>query len=136
MHCREHVVQLHGKVDVLEAAGARLHVIGNGAPMFVAGFRETTGYGGSLYTDPSRELYQAAGLRSGLATVLTVGTMTRTVGAFRRGFRQGRTQGSALQQGGVLVIARDGEILWRHVSAGPGDNATVTEIVAVLRGVQ
>ncbi len=126
-------MQLHRNLKSLHAAGAELHVIGNGAPTFIAGFRETTGYDGSLYTDPSLAVYRAAELRSGLRTVLTVGAVTRTIGALRRGFRQGRTQGHALQQGGVLVIARDGRVLWQHVSAGPGDNATADQIIVSLR---
>ena len=126
-------MQLHRERESLRAAGLDLHVIGNGAPMFIAGFRETTGYDGSLYTDPSLAVYRAAELRSGLRTVLTFGAVTRTLGSLARGFRQGRTQGSALQQGGVLVIARDGRVLWRHVSDGPGDNATAAEIIAAVR---
>ncbi len=125
-------MQLHRERESLRAAGLELHVIGNGAPMFIAGFRETTGYDGSLYTDPSLAVYRAAELRSGLRTVLSIGTLTRTAGALRRGFRQGRTQGSALQQGGVLVIATDGRVLWHHVSAGPGDNATAAAIIAAV----
>lgn len=125
-------MQLHRSIDQLHAAGAELHVIGNGAPNFIAGFRETTGYRGSLFTDPSLATYRALELRSGLSTVLTLGTLTRTVGAFRRGFRQGRTRGSALQQGGVLVVAPDDRIVWRHISSGPGDNATMDQIVASI----
>lgn len=124
------MVQLHRETSALRAAGLALHVIGNGAPMFIAGFRETTGYDGSLYTDPSLDVYRAAQLRSGLRTVLTFDALTKTVGALRRGFRQGRTRGSALQQGGVLVVARDGEVLWHHISSGPGDNATAAQIIA------
>ena len=33
-------------------------------------------------------------------------------------------QGDATQQGGVLVIATDGRILYHHISAYPGDNAS------------
>lgn len=126
-------MQLHRDRAVLDAAGAELHVIGNGAAMFVAGFRETTGYPGPVYTDPSLAVYRAAELRSGLRSVLTVGALTRTIGALRRGFRQGRTQGSALQQGGVLIVAPDARVLWHHVSSGPGDNATAAEIARALR---
>ncbi len=126
-------MQLHREIERLRAAGLSLNVIGNGAPMFIAGFRETTGYDGPLYTDPSLAVYRAVELRSGLRTVLTPGALSRTVGALRRGFRQGSTQGSALQQGGVLVVARDGRVLWRHVSSGPGDNATAAEIIAAVR---
>ncbi len=126
-------MQLHRETESLRAAGLDLHVIGNGAPMFIAGFRETTGYTGSIYTDPSLAVYRAASLRSGLRTVLNLAAVTRTVGSLRRGFRQGRTRGSALQQGGVLVVGRDGGLLWRHVSDGPGDNATAAQIIAAVR---
>ena len=126
-------MQLHRDHEVLRAAGLGLHVIGNGAPMWIAGFRETTGYDGPLYTDPSLAVYRAAELRYGLRTVLTLGTLTRTVGSLRRGFRQGKTAGAALQQGGVLVISRRGEILWHQVSAGPGDNAGAHEILGAVR---
>ncbi len=123
-------MQLHRDRELLWSAGIAVHVIGNGAPMFIAGFRETTGYGGSIYTDPSLAVFHAAELRSGLRTVLTLGTLARSVGAFRRGFRQGSVQGSALQQGGALLVSGDGRILWQHVSDGPGDNVTAAEIVA------
>lgn len=126
-------MQLHRDHHLLAAAGISLQVIGNGAPMFIAGFRETTGYDGAIYTDPSLAVFRAAELKTGLRTVLTASALTRTIGSLRRGFRQGRTQGSALQQGGVLVVATDGTVLWQQVSEGPGDNATAAEIVAALR---
>jgi hypothetical protein len=126
------VVQLHRDEPLLQASGLALHVIGNGAPTFIAGFRETTGFTGAIYTDPSLAVFRAAELRSGLRTILSLGAIARTFGSLRRGFRQGRTQGSALQQGGVLVIAPDGGVRWQHVSSGPGDNATAVEIVAAV----
>ncbi len=126
-------MQLHRDIDTIHAAGAELHVIGNGQPLFIAGFRETTGYDGPLYTDPSLAVYRAAELRHGLRTVVNLGSIARSIGSFRRGFRQGRTQGSALQQGGVLVIATDGRVLWHHISDGPGDNATASTIAAAVR---
>lgn len=101
-----------------------LVVVGNGAPMFIEGFRETTGFTGPIYTDPSLEVYNAAQLKRGLGTMLKVGAAAATIGSLRRGFRQGKTQGDATQQGGVLVIAPDGRILYHHISAYPGDNAS------------
>ncbi len=132
MHCREHVVQLHQHLKQIHDAGAELYVIGNGGPQFIEGFRETTGYTGVVYTDPSLAVYEAAQLQHGLRTVLTVGTITRGIGALRRGFRQGRTHGHNLQQGGVLVIDKDGRVRWQHVSAEPGDNADPADIVRAL----
>ena len=63
MFCREQVVQLHHEIDRIHRAGGEVVVVGNGAPHFIAGFRELTGYRGPLYTDPSLESYRAASLK-------------------------------------------------------------------------
>ena len=126
-------MQLHRAIDRIHEAGAELHVIGNGAPMFIEGFRETTGFPGAVYTDPSLEVFRAAQLQRGLRNVLSLGMVAASAGALRRGFRQGRTQGDNLQQGGVLVVATDGRVLWHHISKFPGDNASPDAIVRALR---
>jgi alkyl-hydroperoxide reductase/thiol specific antioxidant family protein len=120
------VVQLH------RAGIENLVVVGSGAPMFIEGFRETTGFTGPIYTDPSLEVYKAAQLKRGMGTMLKLGAAAATVGSLRRGFRQGRTQGDATQQGGVLVIARDGRILYHHISGYPGDNAAADAIQSAV----
>lgn len=126
-------MQLHRRHDEIRAAGAELHVIGNGSPMFIDGFRETSGWTGAIYTDPSLEVYKAAGLQRGVFKVLHPKAAFAALGALRGGFRQGRTQGDSLQQGGVLVIAPSGEVVWSHVSEFAGDNASPDEILAALR---
>jgi hypothetical protein len=45
---------------------------------------------------------------------------------------QGRTQGDQWQQGGVLVIAPGGDVLFAHASGAPGDNATVDDILTAI----
>jgi hypothetical protein len=127
------VVQLHRRIDDLHAAGAELFVIGNGSPQFIEGFRETTGWQGPLYVDPSLEVYKAAGLKRGVTTVLNARAAIAALGALRGGSRQGRTQGDQWQQGGVLVIAPSGNVLWTQVSEYAGDNAAPDEIIAALR---
>lgn len=127
-------MQLHRDVERIHGAGAELVVIGNGAPHFIAGFREVTGYSGALYTDPSLKVYEAAHLERGLLKVLNPGALFSTIGSLARGNKQGRPQGDQLQQGGVLVVASGGELLWQHTSKHPGDNASVEEIVGALGG--
>ena len=105
-----------------------LVIIGNGAPHFIEGFRETTGYTGPIYTDPTLAVYKAAELKRGAMTVLKLRAAAATIGALKRGFRQSGTYGDATQQGGVLVVAPDGRILYHHISEYPGDNATPDEI--------
>ena len=133
MHCREHVVQLHRRIDELTATGAEVHVIGNGTPNFIAGFRETTSWRGTIYTDPSLEAFELAGMKRGVLKTLNPLGALRSLATLGRGIRQGRTQGDPWQQGGVLVITQAGEVVWSHESGGPGDNATVDQILAGLR---
>jgi hypothetical protein len=126
------VVQLHRDVDRLRAAGADLYIIGNGTPSFIAGFREQTGYQGSIYTDPSLATFRAAELKRSVTSTLDPRSLGKALGAFARGQRQGLTQGDAWQQGGVLVVAPSGDIRWHHASERPGDNATGAQILAAL----
>lgn len=105
-----------------------LVIIGNGAPNFIEGFREATGYTGPIYTDPTLAVYKAAQLKRGVMTLLKLRAAAATVGSLRRGFRQVGTQGDATQQGGVMVVAPDGRILYHHISEYPGDNASPEEI--------
>lgn len=125
-------MQLHREHQRIRDAGAKLVVIGNGAPHFIAGFREITGYDGALYTDPSLATFQAAELKRGITHTLSARALGSTLKAFARGHKQGLTQGDAWQQGGVLVIAPSGDIVWHHASERPGDNASVDQIVSAL----
>jgi hypothetical protein len=101
--------------------------------MFLDGFRETTGFPGPIYTDPSLAVFEAAGLRRGLLATVGPRAALAALGSLTRGFRPGRTQGDPLQQGGVLVVTPAGEITWRHVSRFAGDNASPAEVLAGLR---
>ncbi len=125
-------MQLHRVRDRIHAAGAELHVIGNGAPMFIAGFRADTGYDGPLYTDPGLAVYHAAGLARGVGTVLRPSVLGHAVRALRGGFRQRRTQGDPLQQGGVLIVSPAGELRWRYASRAAGDHPAVEAVLAQL----
>src|SRR5258706_7812601 len=100
--------------------------------MFIAGFRETTGFPGPIYTDPTLAVYEAAQLERGFFKTFSNGGALKTVGAARRGFRQGRTMGDANQQGGVVVMAPGGTLLYHHISKHPGDNAKAQDIVRAL----
>ena len=124
-------MQLHRAMDKFEAKGAALHVIGNGTPNFIAGFREQTMFDGPVYTDPSLAVFKAAELKRSLAATIDPRGILGGIRAFAAGHRQGRTQGDATQQGGVLVI-KGGEIVWHHASERPGDNASAEQILAAL----
>jgi len=133
MFCREQVVQLHRRIDDIHAAGAELVVIGNGTPNFVAGFRDTTGYRGLLYTDPSLEAYRRAGMKRSVTSVVNPMSALRAFRALGRGHMQGLTKGDSWQQGGTVVITHDGRIAYTYHSGSAGDHAAVDDILAALR---
>lgn len=125
-------MQLHRAIDRIHAAGAELHVIGNGAPMFIAGFRETAKYPGPIHTDPSLKVYDAAELVRGVASTFSPRAGLNALRALKGGFRQGRTQGDPTQQGGVLVVAPSGDIKFHYISKVAGDHPDVDRVIGAL----
>nr|HEX4316420.1 peroxiredoxin-like family protein [Kofleriaceae bacterium] len=125
-------MQLHRDLDAFHAIGAELHVIGNGSPSFIDGFREQTGWRGPVYTDPSLAAYRAAELKRGVTNTLDPRALMPTVKAFLGGGKQGRVQGDQWQQGGVIVIAPGDKVIWQHASDRPGDNAPARDILRAL----
>ena len=83
-----------------------------------------------VYTDPQRASYRVAGMKREFG--LGLKTLRRARRAARAGVRQGATKGDPFQQGGVLVVAPSGEVLWRFVSDGAGDHPTIAEVLAAL----
>ena len=132
IHCRDHVAELLAARPSIAANGAEVHVIGNGSPSFIAGFRDQTGWPGAIYTDPSLAAYRAAELVRSVGATLDPRSLGKAARALMRGARQGRTQGDQWQQGGVVVVDTSGTVRWRHASSRPGDNASGAQILAAL----
>lgn len=107
---------MHRERESFEREGAQLVVIGDGAPNFIEGFRERSGYKGPIYTDPELLSYQALELRRDLRGALSLSTAKRSLQAYRQGFRQIETQGDTLQLGGVFMVATNGEVVYVPVS--------------------
>ena len=109
-------------------------VIGNGWPAMAKGFaaRARLPESVTLLTDPSRQSYLAAGLKRGVLMTLGPRGWLAAVRTWKKGFRQGRTAGDPWQQGGALVIAKGGEVLYRHLSTGPSDQADPRTLISSL----
>lgn len=126
-------MQLHRHRDEVHGRGAEIVTVGNGAVHFARAFREDMGITTPIYVDPSRATYRALGMkRSLLASLLSGKTLLHALRAMRRGFRQGRTQGDALQLGGVLVVRPDGRVLMRSLSNEAGDHPPESDVIAAL----
>ena len=129
-------MQLHGAREDLEAAGARLAVIGQGTPRHAESFVEDYDLDGmQVLVDPDRKTYEAAGAK--IATMAEmydpriVARATKIAATER--LMQGPNKGHPAQLGGTLVVARGGRIAWARMAADVSDNAAVDEVLQAAR---
>jgi hypothetical protein len=129
------VAELRSRADEFERAGAKLAIVGNGWPAMAKAFGERAGLPPSvtLLTDPTLQSYVAAGLKRSVLLTLGPRGWLPFIRTLRRGFRQGATKGDPWQQGGAVVIAPGGHVLWRYVSTQPSDQPSVGSLLAQLR---
>ena len=107
-------------------------IIGSGTPAEAHAFQAEYAPDLAVFTDPERATFAAAGFTDSLLASLSLGMIGRALGAYRAGFSQGRVQGSALQQGGVLVLGRGPELLARYSSKSGGDHPTTEWLLSAL----
>jgi alkyl-hydroperoxide reductase/thiol specific antioxidant family protein len=127
------VAELRPHLEEASRKGANVAIIGNGLPAMAKDFarRMSLGGGTRLLTDPRRESYRRAGFRHGFWATLGPRVWPKLLGAVRR-FGVRRTQGDPWQQGGTMVLAKGGEVLFRYVSRRQGDRPPPGEVVAAL----
>lgn len=113
--------------------GANVAIIGNGLPGMAKAFAQRMELGPDtlLLTDPRRESYRKAGFRRGFCATLGPRGLAKLVPALLR-FGPRRIQGDPWQQGGTLVLAKGGEVLFRYVSTHQGDRPRPRDVVAAL----
>jgi hypothetical protein len=131
MFCRELAVQVHRERDAIRAAGAEVVLVGSGTPAFARAFAEDFHIEAPLYVDPMRRTYRALGMgRPGILRLLaSPKVIAAGLRALRGGFRQGAIRGDPYQLGGVLVVRRSGELVFRHVAEDAGDHPDLGEVV-------
>ena len=134
MFCREQAARIAAIASKVEALGAQIYAIGNGTVQMAEQFAEQFNIPFPLLTDPSRRVYAAAGMKRNLgvgpSSILKAGR------AMAAGHRQGITQGDVWQQGGVVVLSKDGRVLLSHADNGAGDHLPTSEILRALRQAQ
>lgn len=134
--CSAHVEDLRPHLDELAQLGVTTVLVGNGTADQLAGFAERTGLAGApieLVTDPSRAAYLAADLERSWMGTFGPRAAGNFVDLLLGGHKNGRPQGDVAQQGGTLYIRKDGVLAFYHHSARLGDNAPVTDVIAVAR---
>ena len=111
-------------------------VIGSGIPAMAKAFGERIGLPADLpvLSDSKREAYKLAGFTRSIRSTFSLRALVNHLRARRKGFRQGRLAGDPWQQGGTIIVAPSGEVLFEYRSKTPGDHAAPDRLVAALRG--
>ena len=121
------------RIPEIRAAGAELYVIGSGAPMYAADFKEKLRIAGTpIWTDEALASYRLFDFKRGASAVMAVRALGHVARALLAGAWQGRTRGDATQIGGVVVVRPGGRIAYLYRSREAGDHPDPREIVAAL----
>jgi hypothetical protein len=108
--------------------------VGNGTPSMARDFRAQFAIRVALYTDPGLEVYAALGLKRGILDLGLLKSTAASARALAAGFVQGRTRGTAEQQGGVFVVGTDGAVRYAFRSTYAGHHPKPDEALAALGG--
>lgn len=119
---------------LLASKDVSLIAIGNGNVRMANAFVEETEFTGELYTDPDLNSYKALNFKksSGLSSLFSAAMWKKAYQAFKRGFRQTKTQGDGKQLGGVLAIEPEEHVLYTHSESYPGDHASVESVLKAV----
>lgn len=132
LFCRERAAEVRSHRRAIEAAGARIVFVGSGLPAMAREFAAQFADGLPVLSDPTRRVFAAAGMRKGIGTVLGLRFVTNAWRALRGGHRQSRVQGAAMQQGGVLVLAKDGTVVHAQRDGLAGDAIDWQRAIAAI----
>lgn len=136
--CTEHVTVLAPRLHELTRLGLRVVYVGNGEPRYIEAFVERNGIDPEVVeviTDPTLAAHRALELRRSLGSTLGPRALWNVGRALMSGFRPSTIEGDAQQQGGVLVIDRDGRVAFVHRDRATGDHANTTEVIAAAMRV-
>lgn len=133
MFCRQQAAEFRLHQPELDALGVNLVFIGNGLPAMANDFIDEHHLTNPVWTDPKRASYRLLGFKRGWGSLLSPAVFIYGVKALAAGFRQRRTQGDPVQQGGVLVVKAGGEVVYAYTSATAGDHPKIETVLQQSR---
>lgn len=113
--------------------GVNVVFIGNGLPVMADDFIDEQKLTNPVWTDPKRESYRLLGFKRGWRSFFNVSLWVYGAKALSAGFRQGKTKGDPVQQGGVLVVKRGGALVYAYASATAGDHPPIETVLAMAK---
>jgi hypothetical protein len=131
--CRQQVVEIVQNKSEFANEDIRLAVIGSDETQYFKEFRRVTGYSGLLLSDPSRLAFAILGFASGIAGLLSLHGLSRTLLAIKDGIRPGALHGSALQLGGVVIVEPSNHVRYYFASKKAGDHPAMQTFLQLFR---
>ncbi|KZT62726.1 hypothetical protein CALCODRAFT_425929 [Calocera cornea HHB12733] len=148
--CQDYITLLAGvREEALTAAGLELVVIGCGDHTVIQEYRETTGYKGPVYADPSKSLYLCLGMTKRTLAATPKGEERKDY--VRAGYLQYAIRGALVrplshplsfikagdiqQLGGEFLFQPGGECTWVSRMTHTADHTDVKDLMA-LAGVE
>jgi len=129
MFCRQQAAEFRLHQPEFDALGVNLVFIGNGLPAMVADFIEQQRLTNPVWADPKRASYRLLGFKHGWGSVLNPAVYLYGLKALLAGFRQGKTRGDPVQEGGVLVVKPGPELIYAYPSATAGDHPPIATVL-------
>lgn len=113
-----------------ECGDVALVLVGNGTPEQARDFVEEMRWEGDLFTDPSRRTYRALQFRTGLSATFNLPALGKVITSVKEGNKQtfSRMPTDAFQQGGAVLVDRDGRVQLFHADAFAGDHIDVEDL--------
>jgi len=130
--CRQQVAGLSKRLPEIERRGGTLVVVGPAKPEHIKGFRESTGYKGALFVDPTLRAFKTAGLVRGRRSTYHPLAMLKGIAAMARGFRQVGRHGDVVQQGGTFVLGPGDRVRYEWRDRYAGHHPNLDEVVKAL----
>lgn len=106
--------------------------------MFIEGFVEREKLAGepvTIVTDPSLKVFEAAELERSVLATIGPSAIKGAWKARKAGYRQKRIEGDNIQQGGMLLLDRNGGAAFYHRAEHLGDHADPAAVVAAARAL-
>jgi len=107
--------------------------IGSGTPVMALNFKEEYKFGGTLYVDQKRLIYQALGCNRGLKFIINTKVLAALKTTKANGYSNGKTEGDAMQLGGAFVISNKDGVIYQHLEEYAGHHADNAEILKACK---
>ena len=126
------MAQLREQEATLQVRQIGVVCVGSGTHDMARDFVEAHNVDVPVFTDRSCAVFAKASMRRGWFATLRPRTLLNSWRAFRAGFRQSRVQGSALQQGGMLLFDEHGTQVGRWCDRAAGDTLSLPAVLTAV----